>query len=124
MKKKGNLASSEKELAAIMNNFFINIAKDVELKKGSKGKLNNLEDIFKAFESHSRIEKIKKAINTTEKFSFRNITEDKVPKFIMNLDSSVGDIPVGDIPPDMLKQTFDIHLPIMTQIINMSINND
>ena len=41
-----------------------------ELKKDSKGKLNSLEDIFTAFESHPSIDKIKKAINTTEKFSF------------------------------------------------------
>ena len=51
-----------------MNNFFINTMKDLELKKDSKDKLNNLEDILKAFKSHSSIEKIKKAINTTEKF--------------------------------------------------------
>ena len=54
-----------------MNNFFINITKDLEeLKKDSKGKLNNLEDIVKAFESHPSIEKIKKAINTTESSLF------------------------------------------------------
>ena len=41
----------------------------------------------------------------------------------MNLDGS-KDTPVGDIPTDMLKQIIDIHLPIMTQIINMSIDND
>ena len=35
-----------------MNNFFINITKDLEL-KDSKGKLNNLEDILKASESHT-----------------------------------------------------------------------
>ena len=29
-----------------------------------------------------------------------------------------------DIPTNMLTQTIDIHLPIMTQIINMSIDND
>ena len=40
-----------------MNNFFVNITKDLELKKDSKGKLNNLEDILKAFESHPSIEK-------------------------------------------------------------------
>ena len=57
MKEKGNLVSDEKELAAIMNNFFVNITKDLELKKDSKGKLNNLEDILKAFESHPSIEK-------------------------------------------------------------------
>ena len=87
-----------------MNNFFINITKDLEeLKKDSKGKLNNLEDIVKAFESHPSIEKIKKAINTTEKFSFRNVKDDEVRKFIMNLGGSKA-TPVRDIPTDMLKQ--------------------
>ena len=86
MKEKGNLVSDEKELATIMNNFFINITKNLELKKDSKGKLNNLKYILKAFESHPSIEKIKKAINTTEKFSFRNVNDDEVRKFIINLD--------------------------------------
>ena len=44
-------------------------------------------------------------------------------KFITNLDGS-KDTPVGDIPTDMLKQTIDIHFPIMAQIINMSIENN
>ena len=57
-----------------MNNFFINVTKDLELKKYSEGKLNNLEDIFKAFESHPSIEKIKKAVSTTEMFSFLHVT--------------------------------------------------
>ena len=65
LKEKGNLVSGEKELATIMNDFFINITKDLELKKDSKGKLNDLEDVLKAFESHPSIEKIIKAINTT-----------------------------------------------------------
>ena len=93
------------------------------VKKDSKGKLNNLEDILKAFESHPSIEKIKKAITTTEKFSFRNVKDDEMQKFIMNLDGSKA-TPVGNIPTDMLKQTIDIHLPIMTQIINMSLDNN
>ena len=58
LKEKGNLVSDEKELATIMNNFFINITKDLELKKDTKGKLNNMEDFFKASESHPIIEKI------------------------------------------------------------------
>ena len=93
------------------------------MKKDSKGKLNNLEDILKAFESHPSVEKIKKAITTTEKFSFRNVKDDEMQKFIMNLDGSKA-TPVGNIPTDMLKQTIDVHLPIMTQIINMSIDNN
>ena len=57
LKKKGNLVSDEKELATIMNNFFINITKDLELKKDSKGKRNNLEDYVEAFESHRALKK-------------------------------------------------------------------
>ena len=86
LKEKGKLVSDEKELATIMNNFFINTTKNLELKKDSKGKLNNLKYILKAFESHPSIEKTKKAINTTEKFSFRNVNDDEVRKFIINLD--------------------------------------
>ena len=114
MKVKGNLASDEKELATIINNIFVNITKDLEQQKDIKGKLNNLEDILKAFESHTSIEKIKDVINITEKFSFRHVKDNEVQKFIMNLDGSKA-TPVGDIPIDMLKQAIDIHLPVMTQ---------
>ena len=69
MKEKGNLLSDEKEQATIINNVFINITKDLKLKKDSNSKLNNLEDILKALESHPSVEKIRKAINTTETFS-------------------------------------------------------
>ena len=41
LKEKGNLVSDEKERATIMNKFSINVTKDLELKKDSKGKLNN-----------------------------------------------------------------------------------
>ena len=52
-----------------------------------------------------------------------NVKDDEVRKFIMNPDGSQG-TPAGGIPTDTLKQTIDIHLPIMTQIINMSIDNN
>ena len=106
-----------------MNNFCSKITKDVELKKDSKGNLNNLEDILEAFEFNPSIEKIKKAINSTKRFSLHNVKDDEMRKFVMNLDGSEA-TPVGDIPTDMLKQTIDTHLPIMTQIINMSIDNN
>ena len=41
----------------------------------------------------------------------------------MNLDDSKA-TPVGDMPTDMLKQTIDIHLSLMTQIIKISSDND
>ena len=49
-----------------MNNFFINITNDLELKKDKLNKnidkLNNVEYILKAFESLASMEKIKKSI--------------------------------------------------------------
>ena len=63
-----------------------------------------------------------KKLSILLKSSFCNVKDDVVRKFIMNLDGSKA-TPVGDIPTDMLKQTIDIHLPIMIQIIHMSIDN-
>ena len=123
LKEKGNLVSDEKGLATITKNFFITARKDLELNEDSKDNFNNLEYILKAFESHQSIEKSKKAINATENFSFCNIKDNEVQKFIMNLYDSIANR-VGDIPTDMLQQIVDIDLPVMTQIINMSINNN
>ena len=64
MKEKGNIASDEKDLATTMSNFFINIAKDLKLKK--KNSKSKFITWLKAFESHQNIEKIEKAINTNE----------------------------------------------------------
>ena len=41
----------------------------------------------------------------------------------MNLNGSKGS-PAEDIPSEILKQTSDIHFPIMAQVINLSIDND
>ena len=73
MKEKGKLVSDKKEVATITKNLFIFITQDLELKKDNNGKHNNLEDILKAFESHSSIEKNKKDINTTEDIFFGHV---------------------------------------------------
>ena len=48
------------------------------------------------------------------------MTEDQVREVIMNLDSS-KDTPIGGISADILKLTIDIHLPYITNSINLSI---
>ena len=57
---------------------------------------------------------------TNEKFSFKFVTEDLVREEIMNLDGS-KDAPIGDISVDILKSTVDIHLPFITNSINLPI---
>ena len=57
---------------------------------------------------------------TNEKFSFKIITGDIVRKEIMNLYGSKV-TSNGDISFYILKSTADIHLPYITNIINLSI---
>ena len=57
---------------------------------------------------------------TNKKFSFEFVTEDLVREEIMNLDGSKA-TPIGDISVDILKSTVDIHLPFITNSINLSI---
>ena len=48
------------------------------------------------------------------------MTEDLVREEIMNLDGYKA-TPIGDICVDILKSTVDIHLPFITNSINLSI---
>ena len=48
------------------------------------------------------------------------MTEDLAREEIMNLDGSKA-TPIGDISVDILKSTVDIHLPFITNSINLSI---
>ena len=122
LKEKGNLVSNEKQLATIMNNFFTNIAKGLELKENNEINANTLEDVLDAFNSHPSIERIRRTVETNESFSFKPILKDLVRETILNLDSSKV-TPVGDIPADMLISTNGIHLPFLTKIINFPFEN-
>ena len=66
--------------------------------------------------------KINKAFNVTDSFSFHEITEDEIQKGISKLDGSKA-TPVGDIPAERLKSTTDVHVSLLTKIINSSIRN-
>ena len=64
LKEKGNLVSNEKQLATIMNSFFINISKGSELKEDNEINGNTLEDALDAFNSHPSIERIRRTVKT------------------------------------------------------------
>ena len=76
----------------------------------------------KKFQDHQSILKIRKAFNVTDLFSFPEITKDKIRKEISKPDGSKA-TPVGDIPAEMLKSTIDVHVSLLTKIINSSIQN-
>ena len=58
----------------------------------------------------------------TDLFSFHEITEDEIRKKTSKLDGSKANA-AGDIPAEMLKSRIDVHLSLLTKIINSSIRN-
>ena len=88
-----------------MNNYFVNITADLNLKRDSENLYNtpaSLYNIEKKFQDHQSILRIKKAFNVTDSFSFHETTEDEIRKEISKLDSSKA-TPVGDILQLMFK---------------------
>ena len=108
-----------------MNNYFVNITADLDLKRDSEKLYDTPASVYNIktkFQDHQTILKIKKAFNVTDLFYFHAITEDEIQKEISKLDGSKA-TPVGDIPKEMLKSTIDAHVPLLTKIINSSIQN-
>ena len=82
---------------------------------------DNINDILeKHKQKHPSVHEISQTFMTNEKFSFQFVSEDQVREEIMNLEGSKA-TPIGDISVDILKSTVDIHLPFITNSINLSI---
>ena len=121
-KEKGELISDEKQLASIMNKFFINITKSLKLKEDLGSSPSTLNDILEKFILHPSIDKIRKTYESDKKVSFQQVTEEQVRQDILSTDGSKVTT-VRDISADMLKVTLDIHLSLITKIINLSFEN-
>ena len=79
-------------------------------------------NIKKKFQDYQSVLKIKKAFNVTDIFYFHETTEDEIRKEISKLDDSKATL-FRDIPAEMLKSTTDLHVSLLTKIINSSIRN-
>ena len=110
LKEKRNLVSNEKQLATIMNSFFIYITKGLELKEGNETNGNTMEDVLDVSNSHPSTKRIRRTVKTYEKFSFQPVPKDLLREIILKLDGFKA-TPVGDISVDMLNLIIDIHLP-------------
>ena len=123
LKENNRLITEEKELATVMNTFFVNITESLDLKKDDDSSLNpinsnNINHILEKHKNHLSAHKTSQTFMTNEKVSFQFVTEDQVREVIMNLDSSKA-APIGDISVDILKSTIDIHLSFITSSINL-----
>ena len=107
LKEKGELVSDGKQVASIMNNFFINITKSLKLKEDQGSPPVTLNDILENLIFHPSIDKIRKTYESDKKFSFQQVTEEHVRQVILSIDGSKA-TPVGDFPADMLKVVLDV----------------
>ena len=78
--------------------------------------------MLEKFIFHPSIDKIRKTDETNKKFSFQQVTEEQVRQVTLSIDGSKA-TPVGDIPADMFNVTLDIHISLITKIINLLFEN-
>ena len=105
-----------------MNKFFINITKSLKLKEDLGRPPVTLNDILEKYIFHPSIDKTRKTYESDKTFSFQQVIEEHVRQVILSIDGSKA-TPVVDIPTNMLKVTLDIHLSLITKIINLSFEN-
>ena len=124
LKENNRLITEEKELATVMNTFFVNITESLDLKKDddSLNPINskNIKNILEKHKHHPTVQVINRVFMTNEKFFFKLVAEDLVREEVINLDGSKV-TPIADISVDVLKPTADIHLPYITNSISLSI---
>ena len=91
LREKDVVVADEKALATLMNNYFVNITADLDLKRDSENFYDTPASVYnikKKCQDHQSVLKIKKALNVTDLFSFHGITEDEIRKEISKLDGS------------------------------------
>ena len=87
---KDSIITDEKKIATLMNNYFINITKNLDLKPSTVPNTSDLDEITKHFDDHISICKIKEAyseILRENNFSFKMVSMDKVKKVVLKLNS-------------------------------------
>ena len=125
LREKDVVIADEKTLATLMNNYFVNITADLDLKRDSENLYDTPASVYyikKKFQDHQSILEIKKAFNVTHLFSFHEIlkmrSKKKFPNYIV-----LKPPQLAIITAEMLKSTIDAHVSLLTKIINSSIRN-
>ena len=100
-----------------MNNYFINITKNLNLRPLDKNKVD-----IDIFENHISIKKIHETFPNIipENFHFKEVSKDDVRKEIRNLNVKKSST-YGSIPASILKQCVDAYLPYIIDSINYSL---
>ena len=106
-----------------MNNYFINITKNLDLKPSALSNTSEIDKITKHFDDYISVCKIKEAYSESlreDNFIFKMVSVDKYKKIVLKLSSKKSST-YGAIPESILKQTIEVHLKYLTNTINHSL---
>ena len=108
----------KKRVAEVMNKYFINITKNLRLKAQIINTTDDIQSLTKNYDNHISIRKI-----VPDSFNFKSVSLDDVEKEVLNLNPKKSSIS-GTIPVTILKQTIDVHLQHLTNVINHSLQTN
>ena len=116
------MLTDSKAISKTMNNFFIRITKNLNLKLYKNSSLTDINDITSNFDNHMIIKKIKESfLNTVFRdFNFQEVCREDVKNKIINLNVKKSSTN-GYNPVTILKQFVDVYLMFSTETINYTI---
>ena len=88
MSKKIPIITDEKKIATLMNNNFINITKNLDLKPLTVSYTSDIDEITKHFDDHISVCEIKEAYRESlreDNFSFKMVSMDEVNKVVLKI---------------------------------------
>ena len=109
LKENGKIISDKKEVAEILNNYFMESVENLEVERYlptnnitiDDQNLDKIDKIVQQFQNHPSILKISENVKFENKFKFNDITEDNISSMIQSLDpkKACGE---NDIPANLL----------------------
>ena len=117
--------ADEKRVAELTNKYFKNIIKNLNSKAPIINAIDDIQPLTKSFENHISIRKIKEAYLeiVTDSFHFKSMSLNDVKKEVLNLNPKKSSTS-GTILVIILKQTIDVHLQYLTNVINYALQTN
>ena len=121
---KDKLLSEERSIAEVMNNYFVDISKSLNLKDSSESNVDNIGSNIRhslknvLFEDHVSVKIIREKNKDNGEFRFQPISTEKLKKIIIGLDCNKSNLN-GSIPGTVLKDTCDTLISYLPEIITL-----
>ena len=113
------IVNEDGKIATIMNGYFTNITKHMNLKANKISHREELVNILETFKNRKSVQRIKLVnFHSYRTLNFSKVTESEVRKEILNLSTKKA-TKNGDIPARILKKSVDIYIKEITFIINV-----